>query len=95
MRRNTLLFRYRRLSSLQFHTAKKSWVDKNADPSVQIAAETYSAALEALTHRQEKSVENGVPTARVIVLASANHYVFLSNEAEVLKDIDAFLTCLH
>ena len=71
------------------------WVDENTDPSVQTAAKTYSTTLEVLTERQEKSVENGVPTAHVITLPSANHYVFLSNEAEVLKAIDAFLTSLH
>ena len=71
------------------------WVDENTDPSVQTAARTYSTALEALTERQEKSVENGVPTAHVITLPGANHYVFLSNEAEVLKDINAFLASLH
>ena len=71
------------------------WVDENRDPSVQAAAKTYSTALEALTGRQEKSVENGVPTAHVITLPGANHYVFLSNEAEVLKDIDTFLASLH
>ena len=71
------------------------WVDENADPSVQTAAKTYSTALSTLTERQEKSVENGVPTAHVITLPGANHYVFLSNEAEVLKDIDAFLASLH
>jgi non-heme chloroperoxidase len=49
------------------------WVDENADPSVQTAAKTYSTALSALTERQEKSVENGVPTARVITLPGANH----------------------
>ena len=68
-----------------------AWVDENKDPSVQIAARTYSTALEVLTERQEKSIENGVPTAHVITLPGANHYVFLSNESEVLKDIDAFL----
>jgi non-heme chloroperoxidase len=71
------------------------WVDENTDPSVQTAAKTYSAALAPLVERQEKSVENGVPTAHVITLPGANHYVFLSNEAEVLKDIDAFLASLH
>ena len=71
-----------------------NWVDQNADPSVQTAAKTYSAALSALTERQEKSVESGVPTARVITLRGANHYVFLSNEAEVLKDIHAFVASL-
>ena len=71
------------------------WVDENTDPSVQSAAMSYCAALEALTKRQEKSVENGVSTAHVITLPDANHYVFLSNEAEVLKDIDSFLASLH
>jgi pimeloyl-ACP methyl ester carboxylesterase len=71
------------------------WVDENTDPSVQTAAKAYSAALEALTERQEKSVKNGVPTARVITLPGANHYVFLSNEAEVLRDITAFLDSLR
>ena len=71
------------------------WVDENTDPSVQTAAKAYSAALEALTERQETSVENGVPMAHVVTLPGANHYVFLSNEAEVLKDIDAFLVSLH
>ena len=71
------------------------WVDENTDPSVQAAAKTYSTALSALTERQEKSVENGVPTVHVITLPGANHYVFLSNEAEVLNAIDAFLASLH
>jgi alpha-beta hydrolase superfamily lysophospholipase len=71
------------------------WVDENTDPAVHTAAKSYSTALEALTERQEKSVKNGVPTAHVITLPGANHYVFLSNEAEVLKDIDAFLVSLH
>lgn len=71
------------------------WVDENTDPSVQTAAKAYSTALEALTEKQEKSVENGVPTAHVITLPGANHYVFLSNEAEVLKDINAFVASLH
>lgn len=71
------------------------WVDENKDPSVQTAARNYSSALEALTERQQKSVEDAVPTAHVITLPGANHYEFLSNEAEVLKDIDAFVASLR
>ena len=71
------------------------WVDENRDPSVQTAAKAYSTALEALTERQEKSVEIGLPTARVITVRGGNHYVFLSNEAEVLKDIHAFVAGLR
>jgi pimeloyl-ACP methyl ester carboxylesterase len=71
------------------------WVDKNADPSVQTAAKAYSTALEALTQRQEKSVEEGVLTAHVITLPNANHYVFLSNEADVLREMRAFIARLR
>jgi non-heme chloroperoxidase len=70
------------------------WIDENTDSSVRTSAKAYSTALEALPERQEKSLENGVPTAHVITLPGANHYVFLSNEAEVLKDIHAFLASL-
>jgi non-heme chloroperoxidase len=72
-----------------------TWVDNNTDPSVQAAAKAYSTALVALTERQEKAVENGVPTAHVITLPGANHYVFLSNEADVLRGMRAFLAGLH
>jgi non-heme chloroperoxidase len=71
-----------------------AWVDDNTVPSVRTEAKAYSTALEALTERQEKAVENGWPSARVITLPSANHYVFLSDEAEVLKDMRAFLVRL-
>lgn len=71
------------------------WVDDNTDPAVRSAAEAYSAALAPLTEKQEKAVEDGVPTARVITVPGANHYVFLSNEADVLKDVRVFLAGLR
>jgi pimeloyl-ACP methyl ester carboxylesterase len=71
------------------------WVDGNTDPAVRSAADAYSAALAPLTEKQEKAVEEGVPTARVITVPSANHYVFLSNEADVLKDVRVFLAGLR
>jgi non-heme chloroperoxidase len=71
-----------------------TWVDVNTDPSVRTAAKAYSAALAALTERQEKAVENGVPAAHVITLPGANHYVFLSNEVDVLREMRAFLARL-
>jgi non-heme chloroperoxidase len=36
-----------------------------------------------------------VPSARVVRVPHANHYVFLSNEAEVLQEMRAFLAGLH
>jgi len=51
--------------------------------------------LTPLTEKQEKAVEEGVPTAHVLTLPMAHHYVFLSNETEVLGEIRAFLAGLH
>jgi len=35
-----------------------------------------------------------VPQAKVVKLPHANHYVFQSNEADVLREIDAFIAGL-
>ena len=40
-------------------------------------------------------MEQGLDTARVVTIHGANHFVFLSNEAEVLRYMSAFLTNLH
>jgi pimeloyl-ACP methyl ester carboxylesterase len=71
-----------------------TWVDGSTDPTVRAAAKSYSSTLAALTERQEKAVENGVPTAQVITLPGASHHVFLSNEADVIREMRAFLTSL-
>jgi hypothetical protein len=39
--------------------------------------------------------EAGLPSAHVVRLKRANHYVFMSNEAEVLREMRAFLAGLH
>jgi hypothetical protein len=38
---------------------------------------------------QAKAFERGVPSARVVRLTHANHYVFKSNEAGVLREMRA------
>jgi hypothetical protein len=43
---------------------------------------------------QARAFETGVPTARVVRIARANHYVFLSNEADVLREMETFLASL-
>jgi len=70
------------------------WVDSKTDPTVRTAAKSYTSALAALTERQEKAVENGVPTAHLITLPGAHHYVFLSNEADVIREMRNFLNTL-
>jgi pimeloyl-ACP methyl ester carboxylesterase len=71
-----------------------AWIDSSADASVRSEAKAYYTALGAMTERQEKSVESGVPTARVITIPHGNHFVFLSNEKECLRAVQAFLSKL-
>ncbi len=72
-----------------------NWVDNSTDPKVREAAKAYSVALTVLTESQAKAFEEGVPTARVVRLRGAHHYVYLSNEADVLREMHSFLSGLR
>ena len=52
------------------------------------------AQLHAMTRAQAAAFERGVPSARVVVLPHAKHAVFESNEADVLREMNAFLNTL-
>lgn len=60
---------------------------------------TLKAQVEAedtfTTSRQADAFEAGVPSAHVVRLANADHYVFRSNEADVFREMNAFLSNLH
>ena len=71
------------------------WVDSSTEPKVREAATVYTEVLTPLTERQAKAVEDGVPTARVVKLPGAQHYVYLSNEADVLREMRSFLRRLR
>ena len=72
---------------------QENWINKSTDSPVREAARAYFRTLDALTEKQAKAFERGVPTARVIRLRGA-HYIFLSNEPDVLREMRAFLTGL-
>jgi pimeloyl-ACP methyl ester carboxylesterase len=74
--------------------AQAKWVNDSTDPKVREAAKAYSAAELVLTTKQAKAFEDGVPTARVVRLRDADHYVYLSNEADVLREMKSFLSTL-
>jgi non-heme chloroperoxidase len=42
----------------------------------------------------EKSFQSGIPSARVVVLPHAEHYIFLSNEQDVLRETESFIGSL-
>ena len=56
------------------------------------------AAMEANDKRnvesQATAFETQAPSARVVRIPNANHYVFRSNEADVLREINAFISTL-
>ena len=66
----------------------------STDTALAEASKAYFTRIDALSEKQAKSVEDGVHTARVIRLRGA-HYIFLSNEADVLREMRAFLAGLR
>ncbi len=61
------------------------------DAAVRSAEE---ARDEEKTGAQAKAFENGLPTAKVVRIPHADHYVFRSSEADVLRHMDAFIAGL-
>ncbi|MGH9597483.1 MAG: alpha/beta fold hydrolase [Edaphobacter sp.] len=61
------------------------------DPTGRAAVEARDTAR---TAAQADAFEKGLPSARVVRLANANHYVFRSNEADVLREMNAFIGSL-
>lgn len=63
----------------------------NPDPAARAAEE---AREEATTGAQAKAFEAGLPSAKVVRIPHADHYVFRSNEADVLREMNMFLAGL-
>ena len=73
----------------------RKWIEDSTDPTVREAGKAFSAAEAPLMTRQAKAFEDGVPTARVVRLPGADHFVYLSNEADVLREMKSFLSTLR
>ena len=69
---------------------RETWISRSPDPAVRKAADDYFTRLDVLVEKQAKAFEEGVPTARFVRLRGM-HFVFLSNEQEVLREMRAFL----
>jgi hypothetical protein len=59
------------------------------------ALEKIYAADSTYTNRWENTMRTGVPDARIVELPGANHYVFFTNEADVLRELHNFVGGLH
>jgi pimeloyl-ACP methyl ester carboxylesterase len=64
----------------------------NNNPAARRAAEARQLATDGA---QARAFKKGVPSARVVRLAHASHFVFLSNEVDVLREMRAFLEGLE
>lgn len=51
-------------------------------------------AAQAANAKQADAFEKGVPSARVVRIPNASHYIFLSNQAESLREINQFIGSL-
>jgi hypothetical protein len=64
-----------------------------------IGAATPDAAFdqfdEAVTERQARAFERGVPGARVLRWPHASHYLFLTRQIDVLKEVTTFIGSLR
>lgn len=63
---------------------------QSTNPREQASAEEFKTYM----GRIADSFEKGVPTARVVRLAHATHYIFRSNEPDVIREMNAFLAGL-
>jgi non-heme chloroperoxidase len=69
--------------------------DPNSFPpmSPEMLAAAKARDLES-TSAQAKAFESGVPSARVVRLPNASHFVFRSNETDVLREMNTFIASL-
>jgi pimeloyl-ACP methyl ester carboxylesterase len=58
------------------------------------ARAAFIAANNKSTEQQAVAFERQVPSARVVRIPNANHYVFISNEADVLREMNGFIATL-
>jgi hypothetical protein len=51
-------------------------------------------ALRAMLDKWQRDLLTGVPTAKIVELPDANLYMFLSNEADIIRELRAFAASL-
>jgi alpha-beta hydrolase superfamily lysophospholipase len=69
-------------------------VEKHTKISGPILAIFATSDKNPVAEAQAKALETAIPTAKVVRLPNANHYVFNSNEADVLREMNAFIANL-
>jgi pimeloyl-ACP methyl ester carboxylesterase len=66
------------------------WFNTSVDPEVRRIVAQTQPAKETIA----KAFEEGVPNAHVVRMPNVNHYVFLTKEADVLREMNTFIAAL-
>ena len=74
------------------HMSLKVFPFVDDDP---VARAAFDADSVAIREPLIKTFETGVPSARVVRYPHAAHYVFMSNEADVISDMHIFISGLN
>ena len=64
-------------------------------PTGRATCEKAAAVSRASREDGIKAFKNDAPQARVVELTDAKHYVFISNEEDVLGEVRSFMANLH
>ena len=81
-----------KVPSLVIFAIPHTWdagLTRSSDPQVRKEAETYFAKIDSLTRKQATVFKEAIPTARIVEL-SGTHFIFMSNEKDVLSEIHTF-----
>jgi len=64
-------------------------------PETVAAMDAFATRFNAIKEKQLEAFEQGLPRARVVRIPNADHYVFITHESEVLREMRAFLAGLQ
>lgn len=89
-----------RVPALALYAAARSWKElmpgspEITDPEKQAAAEQVVAAAARIRKHMAESFRAGVVNSRVVEIQGASHYLFQTRDAEILREMRAFLESL-
>lgn len=58
------------------------------------AADAFARFDQGMTERQALAFEQGVPGSRVIRIPGGTHYLFITHEPDVLREVTAFIAAI-
>jgi non-heme chloroperoxidase len=72
-----------------------AWLLPVTDPADRIIVEAVFGTYVGMTKNRIERIKKALAGAHVVEYWGANHFVFLSNEADVLRELRAFLPTLR